>query len=85
MNDTKFHQRLETLTEKWMTIEDRDFFKYIPYELDYDEFIKELEEHEYDSWITIHCKLKGITEDAFRVILWERYCGKSIWETKYKK
>lgn len=81
----KFTQRLQSLTEKWIDIEDKDFFKYIPYELTYEEFIKNLEEHDYDSWISIHCKLKGISEDTYRIILWERYCGKSIWETLFKR
>lgn len=81
----KYSQRLQSLTEKWMEIEDKDFFKYVPYELTYEEFIKNLEEHDYDSWIPIHCKIKGISEDSYRIILWERYTGKSIWETRFKK
>lgn len=81
----KYSQKLQSLTEKWMDIEEKDFFKYIPYELSYDEFIKNLEEHDLDSWIPIHCKIKGITENVYRIILWERYCGKSIWETRFKK
>jgi len=84
-DDTKYQQCLESLTEKWMDIEDKDFFKYVPYELTYDEFIKNLEEHDYDSWIPIHCKIKSISENAYRVILWERYTGKSIWETRFKR
>ena len=84
-SNSRFQQCLESLTEKWMDIEDRDFFKYVPYELTYEEFIKELEEHDYHSWIPIHCKIREISEDAFKIILWERYTGKSIWETRFKK
>lgn len=81
----RFWTNLTNLTIKWIDIEDRDFFRDVPYELTYDEFNKLLDEHDYEPWIPIHCKLNNISENAYRTILWERYCGKSVWDTRFKR
>ncbi len=73
--EDKFQQRLTTLTEKFMDIEYRDFFKHVSYELNREEFDKELEEHDLDSWIPIHCKINQLNEIDYRNSLWLRYTG----------
>ena len=75
MDEERFQQRLISLTEKFMEIEYRDFFKHIHYELTQEQFDKELEEHDLDSWIPIHCKIKQLNEKDYRNSLWNRYCG----------
>lgn len=75
MDEDRFQQRLISLTEKFMEIEYRDFFKHIPYELTQEQFDKELEEHDFDSWIPIHCKIKQLNEKDYRNSLWNHYCG----------
>ena len=81
----KFTTKLNFLCEKWMTIEVNDFFRNIPYELSHEEFNKLVDEHDLNDWIPIHCKIHGISENVYRIILWERYTGKSIWDTFNKK
>jgi hypothetical protein len=71
----RFERRLAFLTEKFMDIEYRDFFKHVSYELTREEFDKEVEEHDLDSWIPIHCKIKDLNEKDYRDSLWNRYCG----------
>lgn len=66
---------LSTLCEKWIHIEDKDFFKHIPYELTQEAFENELYEHDYNLWIPIHCQLKNVREDDYKQRLWNRYCG----------
>ena len=66
MDEERFQQRLISLTEKFMEIEYRDFFKHIHYELTQEQFDKELEEHDLDSWIPIHCKIKQLNEKDYR-------------------
>jgi hypothetical protein len=75
MDEERFKQRLKMLTEKWIDIEYRDFFKHISYELTREEFDKEVEDHDLDSWIPIHCKIKQLNEKDYRDNLWNRYCG----------
>jgi hypothetical protein len=68
-------QRLSILSDKYLKIEFNDFFKHVPYELTREEFDKELQEHEIDDWIPVHCSLKDMNEKDYRDKLWERYCG----------
>lgn len=70
-----YQERLEYLTEKNMDFEDRDFFRYVSYELDKESFMMELDAHEYSSWIPIHCEIKNINTTDYREGLWARYCG----------
>lgn len=81
----KFTQKLEELTKKWLDIEEKDFLKYVPYELSREEFNKEIEEHDLHAWLIMKCKLTGISEDCFKMILWEKYTGKSIWDKTMDK
>lgn len=78
-------EKIKNLTERWIRIEENDFFRNIPYELTEEEFNQLIDEHDVNDWIPIYCEIYNITENVYRIILWERYTGKSIWETKFKR
>lgn len=73
-----FQQRLNSLTDKYIDIEYKDFFRYIPYELSREQFDIELHDHDLDSWISIYCKIYEKDEGEYRNNLWMIYCGHKI-------